>query len=114
MTHDEVDEGSGGDRAQRGSHWRAAVVAGIVVLGTAVAVPVVYGSSDAPIRDRPAMMMDPAHMSEMMRSGPMMQPGQMMPGGMMMGSVAMMESGQHMMDPAQMAEMMKSGPRMGR
>lgn len=107
MKHDEVD-GSDGDRQRRGSRWRAAVVAGIVVLGTAVAVPVVYGSSGAPIRDRPAMMMDPPHMTEMMPPGPMMQ------GGMMTGSGPMMESGQHMMDPAHMAEMMKSGPMMGR
>lgn len=106
MAHDEVDAGSGGDRPRRGSHWRAAVVAGIVVLGTAIAVPVVYGSSEAPTRGRPAMMMDRDQMSEMMRSGPMMQPGQMMPGGMMMGSAPMM-------DPAQMAEIMNSGPMMG-
>lgn len=100
MAHDDVDAGSGGARPRRGSYWRAAVVSGVVVLGTAVAVPVVYGSTDGPARNRPAIMgsghmMDPAQMSEMMTSG------------------------QHMMDPAQMVETMKpgrmmdSGPMMG-
>lgn len=86
MAPDEVDAGSGGAPRRRGLHWRAAVVTGIVVLGTAVAVPVVYGSSGAPARDHPAMMMmDSAQMTEMMQSR------------------------SHMMNPAQMAEMMQPG-----
>ena len=117
MAHDDVDEGPGGARPRRGSYWRAAVVAGIVVLGTAVAVPVVYGSTDGPERDTPAMMgsghmMDPAQMAEMMKSGPMMQPGQMMSGGMMMGSTPMMDSGQ-MAEMMKSGRMMNSGPMMG-
>ncbi|HET7720104.1 MAG TPA: hypothetical protein VFK43_09075 [Acidimicrobiales bacterium] len=133
MAHDEVEAGPGDTpRPRRSSYWRAAVVSGIVVLGAAVAVAMVYSATDQPATQTRAPMMgthmmDPAQMAEMMKSGQMMGGGQMMQPGRMMGGAMMspgsmmdpaqmaemMKSGQHMMDPAQMAEMMKSGQMTG-
>jgi hypothetical protein len=113
MRHDEVEAGSGGARPQRGSYWRAVVVSGIVVVGAAVAAPMVLGATNEPSPETPMMglgpMMEAAPLSQMLKSGQMM-PGQTMQPGHMMGG-AMMTSG-HMMDPAEMARIMKSGQHM--